>query len=46
VISRWQVTDEERVALLNGANVFLIIWSAGPINPVHLSVGPCDWSKP
>jgi hypothetical protein len=46
VITRWQLTDEERRALLLGADVFLTIWSYGPINPVHLSVGPCDWSKP
>lgn len=44
VITRWKPTNEERVALIAGADVFLTIYGT-PINPVWLSVGPCDWSK-
>jgi hypothetical protein len=43
VITRWQLTDHERVALLDGADVYLTIWGV-PIRPVFLSVGPCDWT--
>lgn len=43
VITRWSLTTEERAAVVRGEDVFLTIWSAGAINPVHLSVGPCDW---
>jgi len=44
VITRWTLTDEERVALIAGADVFLTIYGA-PIRPVWVSVGPCDWTK-
>lgn len=43
VITRWTLTDAERAAVLRGDDIFLTIWSGGAINPVHLSVGPCDW---
>lgn len=45
VITRWQLSDEERRAILEGEDIFLTIWSGGAINPVHLNVGPCDWTK-
>jgi hypothetical protein len=45
VITRWQLTPEEREQLLAGEDVYLTIWSFGSINPVFLSVGPMDWSK-
>lgn len=43
IITRWRLTEEEREALLSGQDVFLTIWSGGAIQPVYLSVGPCDW---
>jgi len=43
VITRWALTDHERVALLNGEDVYLTIFGV-PIRPVFLSVGPCDWT--
>jgi len=45
VITRWALTDEERTRLLAGEDLYLTIWSHGPINPVCLSVGVCDWTK-
>lgn len=43
VITRWELTEAERRALLNGEDVYLTIFGV-PIRPVFLSVGPCDWS--
>lgn len=43
VISRWTLTEAERAAIVAGDDVFLTIWSQGPIQPVYLSVGPVDW---
>lgn len=45
VITRWTLTEDERRRILLGDDVFLTIWTNGQINPVHLSVGPCDWSR-
>lgn len=44
VITRWSLTEEERVAILAGAEIFLTIIGT-PIRPVWLSVGPLDWTK-
>jgi hypothetical protein len=46
VITRWSLTDEERWAVMHGADVFITLVSAGPINPLFASVGPCDWKEP
>lgn len=45
VISRWTLTDGERAAVLLGDDIFLTVWSPGPLQPVALTVGPCDWSQ-
>lgn len=45
VITRWTLTDEERLAILKGADVFVTLLSAGPINPFFVTVGPVDWTK-
>lgn len=43
VYTRWQLTDEERQQLLNGADIFLSLWTFGaPLQPVMLTVGPPD----
>lgn len=42
VITRWQLTDEERKLLLSGEDLYLTIWGT-PIRPVLLTVGPIDW---
>lgn len=44
VITRWTLTAEERARVAAGEDLYLTIWSHGPINPVHLSVGVCDWT--
>jgi hypothetical protein len=43
VITRWTLNEAERAAIIRGEDIFLTIWSGGAINPVSLSVGPCDW---
>ena len=43
VITRWELTAEERSALIRGEDLYLTIFGV-PIRPVFLSVGPCDWT--
>jgi hypothetical protein len=43
VITRWSLSDVERAALVRGEDIYLTIWSQGAINPVALTVGPCNW---
>lgn len=44
VITRWELSQEERRRILEGEDIYLSIWGT-PIRPVCLSVGPLDWSK-
>lgn len=44
VITRWTFNEEERARVLAGEDLYLTIWSHGPINPVALTVGVCDWT--
>jgi len=45
IITRWSPSADERARLLAGEDLYLTIWSFGPMQPVHLSVGLCDWTK-
>ncbi len=45
VITRWELTDEERAALVRGEDIYVTLVSAGAINPLFVTVGPVDWSK-
>jgi len=44
VVTRWSLSDEERAAILAGQDIFVTLVSFGPINPLFVSVGPCDWT--
>lgn len=44
VITRLSLTDEERLAILKGADIFVTLLSAGAINPMFVTVGPIDWT--
>lgn len=44
VITRWELTADERDALIRGEDIFLTIWGT-PIRPVLLTVGSVDWTK-
>lgn len=43
VITRWTFTDEERLAILAGEDVYVTLLSGGAINPLFLTVGVVDW---
>lgn len=45
VLSRWKLTDAEREAVANGADVFLSIWTFNqPLQPLRVEIGECDRS--
>jgi hypothetical protein len=46
VITRWAPSLDERRRIAEGEDLYLTIWSHGAINPVVLTVGPCDWTQP
>lgn len=43
VITRWTLTDEERVAIVRGEDIYVTLLSHGPINPLFVTVGPVNW---
>jgi len=45
VITRWELTPEERLALANGEDLFITLISNGIINPLFVTVGPTDWRR-
>ena len=41
VVSRWRLTDEERTAILAGADLYVFMVTGGrPVQPISLVVGP------
>jgi hypothetical protein len=42
VITRWELTEEERVLIVCGADLYITIWGA-PIRPLLPTIGPIDW---
>lgn len=44
VITRWNLSDEERAAILRGEDIYVTLLSHGPINPLFVTVGPVDWN--
>ncbi len=45
VLSRWHLTDKERKAIANGADVFLSVWTfLQPLQPLRIEIGECDRS--
>lgn len=45
VITRWTPSREERLAILEGKDIFVSIWAYGHINPMKVEIGHQDWSK-
>lgn len=43
VITRWELTLEERAALVRGEDLFITLVAYDRINPLFVSVGPVDW---
>ena len=45
ILSRWKLTDEERKAVAEGADVLLSVWTFGqPLQPLRIEIGGCDRS--
>jgi hypothetical protein len=45
VITRWELTDDERAALVRGEDLYITLVSSGAINPLFVTVGPTDWRR-
>jgi hypothetical protein len=45
VITRWELSDDERRAIFLGADIYVTLLSAGRISPFFLSVGATDWKE-
>ena len=43
VITRWTLSDTERLAIANGEDIYVTLLSHGPINPLFVTVGPVNW---
>jgi hypothetical protein len=43
VITRWTLSDEERLAIVRGEDIYITLLSYGPINPLFATVGPVNW---
>ncbi len=46
VITRWTLTDEERLRVLAGEDIYITLLSHGAINPLFATVGPVNWRQP
>jgi hypothetical protein len=44
IITRWALSQEERAAILRGADIYVTVLSGGAINPFFVTVGPVDWT--
>jgi dihydrofolate reductase len=44
VITRWQLSDEERAAIVRGEDIYVTLISGGLINPFFVTVGPVNWA--
>lgn len=45
VITRWELTDEERRRIFEGEDLYVTILSHGAINPLFCTIGPVDWTR-
>ena len=43
VVTRWELTDAERAAIVRGEDLFLTVLAHGALQPVRLSVGLDTW---
>ena len=43
VITRWQLSIDERKRIVQGEDVFITILSGGSINPLFATVGVVNW---
>ncbi len=45
VITRWTLTDKERLRVLGGEDIYITLLSHGAINPLFATVGPVNWRQ-
>jgi dihydrofolate reductase len=45
VITRWTLSDHERMLILGGEDIYITLLSHGPINPLFATVGPVNWRQ-
>lgn len=44
ILSRWQLTDEEREMIANGEDFYIGLMTDGdPVQPMYLQIGPDGW---
>jgi len=44
VITRWTLSDEERLRVLAGEDIYITLLSHRAINPLYATVGPINWT--
>jgi hypothetical protein len=44
VITRWTLSEEERVSIMRGEDIYVTLLSGGLINPFFVTVGPVNWT--
>jgi len=45
IITRWELSDEERKKIMMGEDVFITLVTSGPVTPLFVTVGPTDWTR-
>jgi hypothetical protein len=45
VITRWELTEDERAAIVRGEDLYITLLSDGAINPLFVTIGPVDWNQ-
>lgn len=45
VITRFELSDDERAAILRGEDIYVTILSCGAVQPMMITVGPTDWKQ-
>ena len=45
VITRWTFSDEERLRILGGEDLYITLLSNGAINPLFATVGVVNWRE-
>lgn len=43
VITRYELTDDERLAVSRGEDIYVTILTCGAVQPLKVTVGPIDW---
>lgn len=44
-ISRWTLTEGERLRIAHGEDLYVSIQNGGNVNPMFITVGPTNWKS-